>query len=323
MSEENQSLFDVSTAALTTVKADGAIALWSEQKKKDFVGTFKDRVRVAQYLLARTAESVLDIAERRRFVTEGQANRLRHDRTVAIDINDLCDSRQPGYERHSCGGYNKVAGRDIQELCKIAEERALHLLTNLPPLKKAVQVIDPATAKKLDKIDELKKKGQALLFFPREEPMGETVRLELTLDEWDKVIKQTDLVEVEVLQKATDGSLAKVILRKSARQIESGMTWRVFKRDGFKCRYCGNGDTQPTVDHVIAFENMGPTTDENLVTACRKCNRQKANMLYEAWIASEYYKKVSAGLDEETRELNRQLVFKLNDIALRATKRGR
>jgi hypothetical protein len=57
--------------------------------------------------------------------------------------------------------------------------------------------------------------------------------------------------------------------------------WRlrnaVFERDAYTCRYCGNGSYPRDwliLEHV---EPKGPTTEENLVTACRPCNKLKGD----------------------------------------------
>lgn len=50
---------------------------------------------------------------------------------------------------------------------------------------------------------------------------------------------------------------------------------RIFERDGYTCRYCGNGEYPRdwlVVDHV---DPVGATDDANLVTACRPCNKRK------------------------------------------------
>ncbi len=49
----------------------------------------------------------------------------------------------------------------------------------------------------------------------------------------------------------------------------------VFRRDRFRCVYCGERVTQPTIDHVIPRHRGGPHSWENLVTACPRCNRLK------------------------------------------------
>lgn len=51
----------------------------------------------------------------------------------------------------------------------------------------------------------------------------------------------------------------------------------VFKRDQHKCAYCGRGDLQLTVDHIVPRAMGGQDTWENLVTACLPCNNKKGN----------------------------------------------
>ncbi len=54
--------------------------------------------------------------------------------------------------------------------------------------------------------------------------------------------------------------------------------FEVFKRDGFKCVYCGN--TPPKVllevDHVIPVSKGGTNQIDNLVCSCYDCNRGKS-----------------------------------------------
>lgn len=48
----------------------------------------------------------------------------------------------------------------------------------------------------------------------------------------------------------------------------------IFRRDGFKCVYCGSKDSL-TVDHVLPKSRGGSNRWENVVTACHKCNNKK------------------------------------------------
>jgi predicted Zn-ribbon and HTH transcriptional regulator len=68
--------------------------------------------------------------------------------------------------------------------------------------------------------------------------------------------------------------------RPSARDlIPPQLRFRVFQRDGFRCRYCGRGATQGAIlhlDHVVPFSAGGETTEENLLTACDTCNLGKS-----------------------------------------------
>lgn len=165
----------------------------------------------------------------------------------------------------------------------------------------------------------------AYLCMMPEEPMEDRqVRvLELSQEDWKKIIYQTDMLETEILQKAPDGKLTKVIIRKSTRQIEQGVSWNVFRRDAYSCRYCGRSDVPLTVDHLITWEDGGPSIEDNLVASCRKCNKARGTIPYAEWLKSSYYAKKSKGLGSRQLEANDQLQFKLDEIPLREHTRGR
>lgn len=56
--------------------------------------------------------------------------------------------------------------------------------------------------------------------------------------------------------------------------------YNVFKRDNYECVYCNKkGDRKTlTIDHVIPKSKGGKDTWVNLVTSCRKCNLEKADL---------------------------------------------
>ncbi|HTW86111.1 MAG TPA: HNH endonuclease [Candidatus Sulfotelmatobacter sp.] len=52
----------------------------------------------------------------------------------------------------------------------------------------------------------------------------------------------------------------------------------VLLRDDYTCQYCGiKGERMMTVDHVVPRSKGGPSTWENLVCACMRCNNRKNN----------------------------------------------
>jgi 5-methylcytosine-specific restriction endonuclease McrA len=55
----------------------------------------------------------------------------------------------------------------------------------------------------------------------------------------------------------------------------------VFLRDQFTCQYCAKSLPEPqlNLDHVIPRQKGGPTTWENIVTSCFRCNTRKANKM--------------------------------------------
>lgn len=144
----------------------------------------------------------------------------------------------------------------------------------------------------------------------------EVVTLNMNSEEWNQFIRQTDLLETEVLAKANgDSGITKIIIRKSGRQIAQTVSWEVYDRDGYKCRYCGAGPGIPlTVDHLVLWEEGGPSTHANLLSACRKCNKTRGNKPYDEWLQHPFYQKVSRGLTEEVRQANLDLVPTLTTI---------
>src|SRR3990172_1192243 len=50
---------------------------------------------------------------------------------------------------------------------------------------------------------------------------------------------------------------------------------RIFKRDGARCRYDPRHRGPFEIDHVVHVALGGEDSDENLVVACRSCNRSK------------------------------------------------
>ena len=61
------------------------------------------------------------------------------------------------------------------------------------------------------------------------------------------------------------------------RPIGKKMRFEVFKRDSFRCQYCGRSapDVILEVDHMVSIADGGKNTLGNLVTSCRDCNRGK------------------------------------------------
>lgn len=58
----------------------------------------------------------------------------------------------------------------------------------------------------------------------------------------------------------------------------------VFKRDDYKCVYCGRRDRKNcTLDHVHPRSKGGRDSFENCVTACVECNREKDNLTLKEW----------------------------------------
>lgn len=90
------------------------------------------------------------------------------------------------------------------------------------------------------------------------------------------------------------GHLTKVALKRQQRQVQPKIIWKVFRRDNFTCVYCGDNEGPMTFDHFIPESQGGPTTVENGRTACRQCNKLKADMSAEQFLASKEFIKRKA-----------------------------
>jgi hypothetical protein len=63
--------------------------------------------------------------------------------------------------------------------------------------------------------------------------------------------------------------------------VSTRTRFEIFKRDGFKCLYCGKSPpaTILHVDHVLPVVEGGSNEPANLVTACQDCNLGKSDVL--------------------------------------------
>ena len=127
-------------------------------------------------------------------------------------------------------------------------------------------------------------KEDVIIMLPDEAVVEPLQIMTPTLEEWTQIVRQSDLKEIEGMEKGK-----KIILRKSTRQIETKVMWDVFRRDNYTCRYCNNDETPLTVDHIVLWEEMGPTIQLNLITSCKKCNNARGNLQYEDWLVSPFY----------------------------------
>jgi hypothetical protein len=68
--------------------------------------------------------------------------------------------------------------------------------------------------------------------------------------------------------------------RRTPREPNSALRWRVANRDSFRCQHCGkspalNTGVQLHIDHIVPWSKGGETVLENLQTLCLECNLGK------------------------------------------------
>jgi len=142
------------TVALMKQIENDAMVTWTDERRKDFVGTFSKRTRVSQYLLTRTAEVIIKCALSKHFISQKHVNKLNY--------NGFRSNASAFFDKSS--NYNgTVAGRTAAELDELAEIKAKEILSGLPPLKKAISIIDPETSQMIINKEKLEASGQKYL----------------------------------------------------------------------------------------------------------------------------------------------------------------
>lgn len=127
-----------------------------------------------------------------------------------------------------------------------------------------------------------------LILLPDQEsfhPTDNVTVLKPDTEQLNAIFYQLDVLDITNSQK--------IVLRKSQRQLSQEISWAVYRRDGFKCVYCGNDHTALTVDHLVLWEENGDSVEGNLVSACRKCNKTRGNQQVDEFLDSTYYKRLN------------------------------
>lgn len=93
----------------------------------------------------------------------------------------------------------------------------------------------------------------------------------------DKLVNET------VINNSNSNQI-KIKTRRTPRDINERLRFKVLKRDNFKCVYCGkspatDSNVELHVDHIIPWSKGGKTVIENLQTSCSKCNLGKSDLI--------------------------------------------
>lgn len=129
--------------------------------------------------------------------------------------------------------------------------------------------------------DGLDRWQKALLFEVAVENWRRRAPCPLPVARWLSSQDEVDRAVAEGLLIERDGGLWSRIVDEMAEQRR--MAWalwrevreRIFRRDDYTCRYCGQRGGKIECDHIIPLSQGGTDDDENLTTACRSCNRRK------------------------------------------------
>lgn len=75
--------------------------------------------------------------------------------------------------------------------------------------------------------------------------------------------------------------------------ISAGLRSAVLNRDGYRCGYCGNADGPFHLDHIVPHSVGGELCEENLITACPRCNLAKGARTPEQWLSQHNKQEVN------------------------------
>jgi hypothetical protein len=81
----------------------------------------------------------------------------------------------------------------------------------------------------------------------------------------------------------------------------------IVERDGRACVWCGREpwERDMTVEHVLPRSRGGRSEPDNLVLACRRCNRRRRSKAVAAWLRELAAAGHAPRLDLVTRALDR------------------
>ncbi len=101
--------------------------------------------------------------------------------------------------------------------------------------------------------------------------------------------------------------------------ISKRIRFEVFKRDSFKCQYCGSGspDVILEIDHIHPVAKGGRQTDiVNLITACQGCNAGKSDKLLSDDAIAKKRKHQLDALQERREQLEMMAEWQLGLVDL-------
>lgn len=94
-------------------------------------------------------------------------------------------------------------------------------------------------------------------------------------------------------------------MAKKRKGLSKRVRFEVFKRDGFKCQYCGrpSPDVILVVDHIHPVSEGGTFELINLITSCNDCNGGKSNVLLADSSAVSKQRRQMEALAERREQL--------------------
>jgi hypothetical protein len=94
--------------------------------------------------------------------------------------------------------------------------------------------------------------------------------------------------------------------------LSKSVRFEVFKRDSFKCQYCGASapDVLLQVDHIMPVANGGSNELVNLITACEVCNAGKRDKTLDDRTAVAKARAQMEGLQDRREQLEMMMQWR-------------
>ena len=97
-------------------------------------------------------------------------------------------------------------------------------------------------------------------------------------------LRHCQICKIQFLSRQYNGKFCSLRCRtKYNIPLDNPTRFFIFKRDGFRCFYCGRNpnkfDITLEIDHIRPRSSGGSNKDSNLITACRDCNRGKRHFV--------------------------------------------
>jgi len=103
--------------------------------------------------------------------------------------------------------------------------------------------------------------------------------------------------------------------------ISKKIRFEVFKRDSFKCQYCGRSapDVILEVDHIVPVAEGGDNSTLNLITSCRDCNRGKSKTLLTDMTVADRQRKQLEEMEERKEQAEMMIQWRKELMAFEDT----
>lgn len=101
---------------------------------------------------------------------------------------------------------------------------------------------------------------------------------------------------------------------KKRESISKKIRFEIFKRDNFKCQYCGSSAPHVLlhIDHIKPVSKGGTNVITNLITACESCNGGKSNILLDSSAAIDKQRIQLESLQKRREQL--EMMMQWHDL---------